>query len=428
MTDSNREPTMAHMHDNDVEQSTSGDPFEDFNRAQGAGSVRDPYPAWAEQRRRAAVVTMPVTALVGEHQAASLGDFEMTVYSAVTYDAVTEILRDSQRFTSGGYAMTMGPVLGRTILEMDPPEHSRYRGLIQQAFTRRELNRWETDLVGPIIDDHIDAFAARGRADLVRELTFPFPVAVIAGMMGLPAADRANFHRWAIELISVSFDEQRGLAGSKKLRDLFARVLEERRSTPQEDLITHLALAELDGERLSDELIYSFLRLLAPAGAETTYRSSSNLLVGLLSNPDQLDALRRDRSLLDAAIDEGVRWECPLTGIIRTATRDTEVCGVPIPAGAFIHVNIGSANHDEARWENAEAFDIHRSHRQNAAFASGAHTCLGMHLAKMETRVLLNRLFDRLPTLRLDPQAHDVHVTGFMFRSPAQLPVVFDPS
>jgi cytochrome P450 len=245
-------------------------------------------------------------------------------------------------------------------------------------------------------------------------------------MMGLPEDSRADFHRWAVELISVAFDSERGLRGSEKLKGLFARVLEDRRREPKDDLITHLAAAELDGERLSDELIYSFLRLLAPAGAETTYRSSSNLLFGLLSNPDQLDALRAHPSLMDAAIEEGVRWECPLTGIIRTATRDTEVCGVALPAGSFIHVNVGSANHDETRWEDAEAFDIRRPHRQAVAFATGPHTCLGMHLAKMETRVLLDTLFERLPNLRLDPQAEDVHVTGFMFRSPMALPVVFD--
>lgn len=401
------------------------DPFEEFNRAQGAGTVRDPYTRWREQRAKAPVVVESVAMLVGEEQAAALGT-DLTVYSAVSYDAVTEILRDAQRFTSSGYAVTMGPVLGSTILEMDPPVHTQYRGLIQQAFTRRALERWEKDLVQPIVDQHVDAFIARGRADLVRELTFPFPVAVIAGMMGLPDEDWPRFHRLAVELISVSFNPERGIQASQKLRRMFAGVLEKRRERPADDLITKLALAELDGERLSDEMIYSFLRLLAPAGAETTYRSSSNLLFGLLSNPEQLEALRADRSLMEAAIDEGVRWECPLTGIVRTTTAATEVCGVAIPGGSFIHVNMGAANHDETRWEAPESFNLHRPHRQGVAFASGAHTCLGMHLAKMETRVVLNTLLDRLPNLRMDPAAEDVHITGYMFRSPRELPVVFD--
>jgi cytochrome P450 len=409
----------------DPNSESSFDPFEEFNRAQGAGAVRDPYVRWRDQRREAGIVQEPVAALIGEERSEELGT-DLTVYSAISYDAVTEILRDPARFTSSGYAVTMGPVLGSTILEMDPPSHTQYRGLIQQAFSRRALERWEHELVRPIIDGYIDSFVETGRAELVRELTFPFPVAVIAGMMGLPDEDWPRFHRWAIELISVGFNPERGLEGSLKLRRLFARVLAERRDEPKDDLVTRLAEAELEGERLSDEMIYSFLRLLAPAGAETTYRSSSNLLFGLLSNPEQLEALRADRSLMEAAIDEGVRWECPLTGIIRTSTADTEVCGIAVPEGAFIHVNVGAANHDEERWDDPDSFDIHRLHRQSVAFASGPHTCLGMHLAKMETRVVLNALLDRLPNLRIAPDADDTHITGYMFRAPRELPVVFD--
>jgi cytochrome P450 len=249
---------------------------------------------------------------------------------------------------------------------------------------------------------------------------------VIAGMIGLDEADHRDFHRWAIELISVGLDPETGMAASQKLSGLFARVLAERRKEPREDLMSVLAHAELDGTRLDDDAIFAFMKLLAPAGAETTYRSSSNLMFGLLSHPEQLEALRRDRSLMDAAIEEGVRWECPLTGILRTATEATEVCGVALPAGAMILVNLGAANRDETRYENPDEFDIFRKARQHMAFAFGPHRCLGMHLARMETRVVVEALLDRLPGLRLDPQAEDVHITGMMFRAPLELPVVFD--
>jgi cytochrome P450 len=125
------------------------------------------------------------------------------------------------------------------------------------------------------------------------------------------------------------------------------------------------------------------------------------------------------------AIEEGLRWEPPLTTIVRTATCDTVVDGVEIPQGAVIIVNMGSANHDEKYWEHPEEFDIHREQRQHLAFAFGPHMCLGMHLARMETRVLLERVFDRLPTLRLDPGADEPHITGMMFRAPPALPVLF---
>ena len=190
-------------------------------------------------------------------------------------------------------------------------------------------------------------------------------------------------------------------------------------------MISVLVHAELDGTRLDDEQICAFLRLLLPAGAETTYRSSSNLLFGLLTHPDQLEAVRKDRSLIPQAIEEGLRWEPPLTSIIRVAAEDTEVCGVRIPAGAAIMVCTGSANHDESRWENPEEFDIFRKRFPPVAFGFGPHVCLGQHLARMETAVALNALLDRLPNLRLDPEAEDPHITGLMFRSPIALPVLF---
>ena len=406
---------------------SENDPFEAFNQAQGAGAVRDPYPQFAELRRRGPVVKVDVAEMGGSGEATMLvGAGEL--YSAVSHDAVSEVLRDGQRFSSKGYADTMGIVMGHTILAMDAPEHGRYRGLIQRAFTRRALERWERDLVAPVVNDFVDRFAQRGRADLVRELTFPFPVKVIAGMIGIPDDDLADFHRLAVELISISFNVQQGLEASRKLGELFARVLAEHRREPRDDLMSALAEAELDGVKLGDDDIFAFFKLLAPAGAETTYRSSSNLLFGLLTYPEQLEALRADRSLLPQAIEEGLRWEPPLTGIGRTCTRDTEVCGVRISAGASVHVNMGSANHDETRYPDAEHFDIFRPQRQHMAFAFGPHRCLGMHLATMETRVALETIFDRLPNLRLDPDAEDVHITGAAFRSPRALPVLFDPA
>ena len=408
------------------------DPFEAFDRAMGAGTVRTPYPEFAELRRQGPIVKVDFKRLLQAAAAArrKTNDIvppgSLQVFAAVSHDAVSEVLRDGATFSSSGYAASMGLVMGRTILQMDEPEHGRYRGLIQQAFTRTALERWEHGLVSPIVNELIDRFAERGRAELVRGLTFPFPVNVIAGMLGLPRKDLPQFHRWAVELISLGIDFERGMAASQKLADYLRPILEHRREAAEDDLISVLAHAELDGQRLDDDEIFAFLRLLLPAGAETTYRSSSNLLFGLLSHPDQLDALRRDRKLMDRAIDEGLRWEPPLTGIMRLCTKDTEVCGVAIPAGAVIQVNMGSANHDETRYERPDEFDLHRPPQQHMAFAFGPHRCLGMHLARMETRVVVSAVLDRLQNVRLDPEADDVHITGVGFRAPRELPVVFD--
>ena len=406
------------------------DPFDAFNRAQGAGRIRDPYPLFAQLRQNGPVQKFAVGGLARMSGAEfprppGLPD---EIWAALSYDTVSQVLRDGKTFSSAGYAQSMGLVMGHTILEMDEPEHSRYRGLIQKAFVKKAIDRWDRELIRPVVDGFIDRFVERGRADLVRELTFPFPVSVIAGMIGLPEADFTSFHRWAVELISITLDWERGVAASRKLRGLFARVLAERRREPREDLLSVLAHAELDGTRLTDEEIFAFLCLLAPAGAETTYRSSSNLLFGLLTHPDQLDAVRRDRSLVPQAIEEALRWESPLLGIMRTTTRAVELGGVSLPEGAAVNVNLGAANRDPARWERPDEFDIFREPKQHMAFALGPHRCLGMHLARAETTALLDALFERLPNLRLDPDAEDVHVTGLIFRAPLALPVVFDPA
>jgi cytochrome P450 len=404
----------------------TNDPFEEFNRSTGAGVVEDPYPLLALNRAKGPVLKENLEAdLLDPDGTADAGPAAPEVFTAFSYDAVQAVLRDGETFSSAGYGEVMGAVMGHTILEMDEPEHHTYRGLVQQAFSRKAMERWEVEAVVPIVDECIDAFIDRGEADLVRELTLPFPVNVIARMLGLPREDLPRFHRLAIELISVSFDWDRGMRASAQLRDYFAGVLAARRAQLADDLMSILAAAELDGQRLTDDEIFAFLRLLLPAGAETTYRSSSNLLFGLLAHPDQLDALRADRSLMTQAIEEGLRWEPPLTTIVRTATVDTVVEGVEIPAGAVVITNMGSANHDEKYWEHSEEFDIHREQRQHLAFAFGPHMCLGMHLARMETRVLLERVFDRLPNLRLDPEAEAPHITGMTFRAPPALPVLF---
>lgn len=403
------------------------DPFEEFNRAMGAGGAVSPYPAFAERRRRAPVAPMDLRIEMGvdlsDDELAAMGD--TNTFTASTFDTVQQVLRDNETFSSAGYAEVMGQVLGHSILEMDEPEHHRHRGLLQQAFTRKAMERWEPEVVGPIVHSMIDGFVDDGRVDLVRHLTFPFPITVFASMLGLPEEDLPTFHRLGVELIGVSIDFERAVAASQKLCEYFAPILDERRARPADDMISVLAHAELDGERLSDEAIFSFLRLLLPAGAETTYRSSSNLLVGLLTNPDQLAALRDDRSLLPQAIEEGVRWEAPLLTIFRKAMREVTLEGTTIPAGATVVTNLGSANHDETRWERPEEFDIFRTQHPHVAFAAGPHMCLGVHLARMETKVVVNAVLDRLPDLRIDPEADPPYITGMIFRSPPRLDVVW---
>jgi cytochrome P450 len=403
------------------------DPFKLFNEANGAGRVENPYPDFVAMRRDTPVAELDLRAMfgIGEDEDTEIDLPENSVWTVNTFDTVQAVLRDGEAFSSKGYEDVMGMVFGHSILEMDEPEHHTYRGLIQQAFTRKAMERWETDVIGPAVHGLIDGFAAEGRADLVSELTFPFPFEVIADQLVLPEDDKPRFHRMATELISVQVDMDRALGASTALHEYFSQIIAMRREAPMQDLISVLAQAELDGQQLTDDEIIAFLRLLLSAGAETTYRSSSNLLYGLLTHPEQLEAVQADRSLLPQAIEEALRWEPPLLTIMRTATGTVELAGQELHEGDTVVINIGSANHDETRWENPDQFDIFREQVPHIAFASGVHMCLGIHLARMETMVVMNAVLDRLPNLRVDPDAEPPYITGMVFRAPPALPVVF---
>jgi cytochrome P450 len=218
---------------------------------------------------------------------------------------------------------------------------------------------------------------------------------------------------------------QASLRGVRGAERLFLQQIEQRRSKPTEDIIGDLVTAEIDGEKLSDEAIYSFLRLLLPAGLETTYRSSGNLLFLLLTHPIQFRAVHEDHELIAPAIEEGLRFETPLTTVQRYATEETELEGVTLPEGSVIDVCIGSANRDERRWERSEGFDIFRKRLPHISFAAGEHTCMGLHLARMETRVALECLLTRLTNIKLITDDNP-HIYGQPFRSPTAIPVTFD--
>ncbi|HEY4947149.1 MAG TPA: cytochrome P450 [Acidimicrobiales bacterium] len=391
-----------------------------------SGDIRDPYPRLGELRRRSPVHLGPVDLGDGAAEVDPNRPPPVTVFG---FDEAVQVLRDNQTYSSSVYEGIMGAVMGRTILQMDEPEHRLHRALVSPTFRSKVLERWEGGLVRQVVDELIDGFVAQGAADLVQELTFNFPVQVIAQILGLPRSDFPVFQRWAIEITSVASSWERGVAASAALRDYFAAVLAERRLRPADDLISDLLVAEVDGRRLDDEEIYSFLRLLLPAGVETTYRASGNLLYGLLTNPDQLRAVMDDRSLVPAAFEESIRWEPPVTVILRRATRATELAGVPVDEGADVGLLLGSANRDERKFADPDRFDIFRASRQSVGFGFGVHVCLGMHLARMEARVAVNTLFDRLPDMHLAAAAdQDLHIKGMAFRSPIALPVGFAPA
>ena len=347
------------------------------------------------------------------------------------YDAVFRGFRDDRVFTSAAYDKTIGLVMGHTILAMGGKEHHDHRSLVAKAFRATALERWEPSVIGPVCDRLIDEIKNDGHADLVRALTFEFPTRIISELLGLPREDLDLFRRLSLDLISIPTDIMAGLTAATELHGYFLDQVEQRRRKPTNDIIGDLVAAEIDGEKLTDEAIIAFLRLLLPAGLETTYRSSGNLLYLLLTHPEQLAMVQRDRSLIPIAIEEGLRVETPLTMVMRTTTEEVEIGGKTIPADAQVDMCMASANRDESRWPDANTFNIHRPRHTHIAFAGGIHMCLGMHLARLETRVMLNSLFDRVKDLAFVPDdatGEESKIVGLTFRSPNKLPVTFTPA
>ncbi|MGV0645922.1 cytochrome P450 [Mycolicibacterium sp. XJ879] len=382
--------------------------------------ARDPYAFFAYKRS-----TEPVwRGSISDTSMAPpelVSDEEWTLFD---FDSVFSAFRDGDTFASEFYDNTIGLVLGPTILSMHGKQHHDHRSLVAKAFRQSALEYWEPALIDPICHRLVDEIRDNGEADLVRALTFEFPTRITAALLGLPQQDLELFRRLSLELISISEDIEAGLNASVELGAYFQDQVDQRRKANTDDIIGDLVAAEIDGERLTDEAIISFLRLLLPAGLETTYRSSSNLLYLLLTHPEQLDEVQKDRDLIGIAIEEGLRYETPLVSVPRNTTRDVEVHGVRIPQGAQVNLCMGSANRDEKRWPDAEVFDIHRARKPHISFAGGIHSCLGLHLARVETRAMLNSLFDRVTDLEL-VAGDDTRIVGMPFRSPTRLPVTF---
>jgi cytochrome P450 len=395
-------------------------PVRDVTADETFDLLRDPYPFFAQKRRESGIFK------------GSVMDWSKTpdsmrperLYAAVSFDAVNRVFRDCKVFNSHIYDSTIGLFIGPTILAMEGKKHWEHRNLVSAAFKSKSLARWEPEIVRPVVNALVDEFIDAGEADLVKDFTLEFPTRVISKLLGLPEEDLPWFRKRAVELISYTVKYKRAFEASAALKDYFLQQIDRRRSNPTEDVIGDLVTAEIDGEKLSDEAIYSFLRLLLPAGLETTYRSSGNLLYLLLTHRDQFQAVQDDRELIGPAVEEGLRFETPLTTVQRYATEDTEVEGVELTAGSVIDVCIGSANRDERRWENSEEFDIFRKRLPHISFAAGEHTCMGLHLARMETRVALECLLDRLADIDLITDG-DPHIHGQPFRSPKALPVTF---
>ena len=390
------------------------------------GDCIDPYPVLHALREKAPVHEGSYRKLFTDVPDVLIGDKEQ--YIVVGYDAVLHVLTNPEIFTNrDAFIHTLGKSFGRTVTVMDAPEHGRYRKIFQKAFLPGVVSKWGESVVDPVVERLMAAFLDRGRADLVEEFTHHYPFQVIYSQLRIDQQQASIFHKLAIAQLLSTIGAPQGDESTAKLGVFFEALLAARRAEPGDDLVSHLATVEVDGERLPDEVLIAFLRQLMNAGGDTTYRGTSILLTGLLQNPDQLRAVEADRTLIAAAIEEAVRWDGPVTSTLRYVAQDTEIAGVPVPAGAILNVVLGSANRDPSKFENPDQFNIFRERRfRHVAFANGPHVCIGQHLARVEMTRAVNAILDNMADLRLDPAMPPPAVRGHILRVPEHLHVAFE--
>ena len=332
------------------------------------------------------------------------------------HEDIDAVLRDSRRF-GNDRASTQDANLRfdseepRSMLYRDPPDHTRLRSLVSKAFTPRAV-RALRPRVEKIADDLLDSLDGADSFDVIDAIAYPLPVAVICEMLGVPQEDRGPFREWSNDA-SLSIEpllDDRRVATSKdtlsKLRDYFSDLAERRRADPGEDLVSVLTQIEDEGDRLSHLELQLMLVLLLVAGNETTRNLVGNGLLALLRNPEQLDRLRREPELIGPAVEELTRYDSPVQIDGRSVREDTEVGGVPMERGQYLMLLLGAANRDPEAFDDPDVLDVSRERNPHLGFGRGIHHCLGAPLARMEAEVMLDKLLERFPNVRLAGAPH----------------------
>ena len=301
-----------------------------------------------------------------------------------------------------------------TMLDIDPPDHTRLRSLVSRAFTPRSVSRWH-ERVQEIADRLLDAVAGHDRFDPIAALGYPLPVTAIAEMLGVPAEDMDRFEGWSndialiVEPILTPVQVEAVGCATEELFAYFETVVETRQREPKDDLVSALLAAEEEGDKLSREELLSAMLLILVAGNETTRNLIGNGMLALLRHPDQLQRLRDAPDLLEPAVDELLRYDSPVRIDGRVVREDLEIGGKRLRAGQKVIALLGAANRDPAAFENPEALDIGRENKSHLSFGRGIHYCLGASLALLEARIAFRGLLDRFPSIRLaaEPRYRD---------------------
>jgi cytochrome P450 len=375
---------------------------------------RNPYPAYEEIRS-----TSPI-----------LRDPQSGLWMLFDYHSVNRALTDHETFSS-----RHGPV--EWMVFLDPPRHSKVRGLISQAFTPHSITKFEPR-IRELSRELLDATIERGEMDVARDFSVQLPMAVIAEMLGIPVADRRRFTKWNDAILNMSYTVPAAAAldcvvndfraATAEMNEYLGGLLSDRRASPKDDLLTRLSQAHLDGERLTQAEILGFFQLLLLAGSETTTNLVNNAILCFIEFPDQLARLRTAPELLASAIEEVLRYRSPLQWMCRVTRRDVQMHGQTIPAGKVALVMMGSANRDPKHFPDANCFDITRNPNPHLAFGHGIHFCLGAALARLEARVALTELLHRIGDFNLASDMPWEPRKGLHVHGPTSLPLRFKPN
>jgi cytochrome P450 len=379
---------------------------------------------------------------------------ETGFYVLTRYEDLRTILRDTETFSntldleelSGERASRLGALFNDrlaekgwahvpTLHQSDPPEHTRYRRLLNKVFSPGRVRQMVPD-VERICDQLIDAFVGRGRCEFVSEFAFPLPGIVISEQLGLASDEIGTFRRWADAMLAPAqgwlTDEATAIGYADieaEAQHYLADVFEDRRARPTSDLISALVAASDEEERpLSMHELQNLLQQLITGGYITTADGITSAMWLLIENPEQVQRVRADESLVKAFAEESLRMLAPVQGLFRKATRDVEIHGVKIPAGSILHVRYGAANRDDEAFEKPDDFDVTRAHvMRHMSFGQGPHACVGAPLARQEMVTAFERLLARLDDIQLDTGQEPERNEGLLFYSFKALPIRFRP-
>jgi cytochrome P450 PksS len=385
----------------------------------------NPYPFYARLRAEAPVyrVTLPD---------------KQTAWLITRYDDVVRALKDERLAKDKLNALTPDQIakqpwvpkmfmpLTRNMLDLDPPDHTRLRALVQKAFTPRLVR----ERIQTLTYNLLDAAQAKGKMDLIRDYALPIPTTIIAEMLGVPAGERHKFQRWSRAMVSSN---PSGLGMLKVIPNAIAfmryirKLIKMRRDNPQQDLVSALVAVKEVGQQLSEDELVAMIFLLLVAGHETTVNLIGNGMLALLKHPDQMEKLRDNPALIATAVEELLRYDSPLeTATERFAREDLTICDVKIPRGGLVSVVIASANRDERQFPNPNLLDITREPNRHLSFGHGSHYCLGAPLARLEGQIAINTLLRRFSALELAlPSGELPWRRGLVLRGLEALPVAF---